>query len=195
MECSVLIILGLTNWNWSPNAGIDLHSLSLTRMEIFPTIIRQATYYITYSREAPISGRECWWPCRQRPGQDWVLVWSSIIHWPQLAASWSLYICLHRHPTLLFSVILPPADAVMALLVETMRGMYTIIDTAYNSRQQSEFGGGGVPQCRICCYISLFCLYTVISRFQIQIFNLTFRKVQHFGLLIKSTLVAEVQDF
>ena len=41
-------------------------------------------------------------------------------------------------------MILPPADAVMALLVETMRGMYTIIDTAYNSRQQSEFGGGGV---------------------------------------------------
>lgn len=145
VQCSVLIILGLTNWNWSPNAGIDLHSLSLTRMEIFPTIIRQATYYITYSREAPISGRECWWPCRQRLGRGWgcgrALVSTSIIHWPQLAASWSLYICLHRHPTLLFSVILPPADAVMALLVETMRGMYTIIDTAYNSRQPSEFGG------------------------------------------------------
>ena len=44
---------------------------------------------------------------------------------------------------MLFSVILSPADGVMALLVERS----TIIDTAYSSRQKSEFGGGGdVPQ-------------------------------------------------
>ena len=41
---------------------------------------------------------ECWWLCRQRPyAVACVCSRSSIIHWPQLAASWSLYICLHRH--------------------------------------------------------------------------------------------------
>ena len=59
IECSLHAVsadhLWLDKLESEPECGIDLHSLSLTRMEIFPTITKRRDK----SREAPISGWGC----------------------------------------------------------------------------------------------------------------------------------------
>ena len=79
-----------------PECGIDLHSLSLTRMEIFPTITKHCRLESSESRQVargsdfrlgvlmakPTKANAAAVPVVERGGDS-----GSIIHWPQLAAS------------------------------------------------------------------------------------------------------------
>ena len=76
--------LGLDKLESEPECRIDLHSLSLTRLKIFPTITKPNR---DKSREAPISGWGVLMAMPTKAVRSCVRGRSSIIHWPQLAAS------------------------------------------------------------------------------------------------------------